>query len=112
MFHIIATDENQPAARIDCGGIENLETRVPVAAAANEGRRATAPAQDPENADQADKADADADDRNCEPAAIGAHQVFDHLRHSSFLRWLEKLLFATEASRRPSSPGMKRRSGS
>jgi hypothetical protein len=78
VLDLIAANKHKAPACIDCGCIQNLQAWLPVAAAANERRRAAASSQHPKNSDQADKADADAEDGNHQPAAIGAHHFFDH----------------------------------
>ena len=94
MFDVIPPDEDQAPPRIYSGCIEHLETRVAVAASAHERRRSAAAAQQPKNADKADKSEGDTKHRNHEPATIGTHQFFDHFRHSWFLRYAETIFFS------------------
>jgi hypothetical protein len=94
MFDVIPADEDQTPTSIHSSRIEHLETRIAVAATAHERGWAAAAAQQPKNADKADKSDGDTEHRNHEPATIGTHQFFDHFWHSWFLRYAETIFFS------------------
>jgi hypothetical protein len=79
VLHAVAADQHEAATCIDGCRIQHLQPRIAVASPADERRRSIATAQHPQDAEQEEKPDADTEDRDYHPAAIGAHQFFGHM---------------------------------
>jgi hypothetical protein len=79
MLDVVAADEDEAAAGVDCSGIQHLEPRLTVLSASYEGRRAVAATDHPQDSRQQEKADTHSDDGDHEAAAIGAYKVSEHL---------------------------------
>jgi hypothetical protein len=82
VLDIVAPHEHDAPTRIHGGGIQNLEPRLAVLAAADKWRWTAAAPDQPQDEDQKEKCRCDAADGNHEAAAIGAHQFIDHAKYS------------------------------
>jgi hypothetical protein len=78
VFNAVATDKNESAAGINSGRIQHLQARLAVLATTHE-RRGRSVAQNPENADQQEKSDANSADCKEEAAAIGSGDFVQHV---------------------------------
>ncbi|WP_245317803.1 hypothetical protein [Ensifer sp. 1H6] len=81
MFDVVATHEHQATACVDSGRIEHSEARLPVLAAANEGRRRPV-AHDPEHGHEAQKPDRNGAGGDNESATVVSDDRFHHRLNS------------------------------
>ncbi|WP_348271805.1 hypothetical protein [Rhizobium sp. Leaf386] len=81
MFDIIASYQNQAPARIDGRRIENCKPRLPILAAANEGRGWPVP-QKPKHDDKAQQTQSHSARGNDETGTVVANDIFNHVLYS------------------------------
>jgi hypothetical protein len=79
MFDIVTTHQHQPAAGIHGGGVQHLQSRLPVASTANERRRTATSADDPQYDCQKQKRQTDTHNGHDQLVAIGANKFVHHL---------------------------------
>jgi hypothetical protein len=78
MFDVVASNQHEAATGIDSGGVKHLQARLAAFAAANEGRRPAASANEPQDDRQKQECYADTHDSNDQVVAVCADKIFHH----------------------------------